>query len=256
MEAKWNGLGLVVVLVLAFVLGLSGFAAASGSGYNQSYTQSAGHATDGAVDLVAASSTYTSGPSLTISFSVSGTINYNSAQQGYIVWFGGASYENATAYAVFANGSAIWISTTPTGEGTLSPQVSGSTLSFAMATADLPAPSSFTFNVLAYDGYTQSTGTYSWLGTNYNGGGTCTGTACSSTSGTSSSSFNWWIVIVPVIVIVVVLVVVLVLVMRRKPPTPTPMVGQPMSQPGWADPNQPSMGSPPGSSPPAPPGAQ
>jgi len=254
MEAKWKGVGLVFVLAVAFVLGLGGFAAATGSGYNQSYTQSAGHATNGAVDLVAASSSYTSGPSLTISFSVSGSISYTGAEVGYIVWFGGSSYENATAYAVFANGSAVWISTTPTGEGLLTPQVSGSTLSFSMPTANLPAPASFTFNVLAYDGYTQSTGTYSWLGTDYNGGGTCTGSTCTTTG--TSSSFNWWIVIVPVVIIVVVIVVVLVMVMRKKPPTAAPMMGQPMSPPGGDMSGQPSMGAPTGPSPPPPPGVQ
>jgi hypothetical protein len=227
MEAKWSGLGLIVfVLAVVFVLGSSGFTTATGSGYNQSYSQSAGHSSVPGVDLIDASSTYSSGPNLTISFTVSGTISYaNSTDQGYIVWFGGSSYENATAYAVFANQSSIWLSSTPSGEGTLTPQVSGGTLSFSMATAELPSPSSFTFNVFAYHGFTQTTGQYSWLGTNYNGGGTCTGTTCTTTS--SGSSFDWWIIIIPVIVVVVIVVIVVILVMRKKPPTQPAMMGQP-----------------------------
>jgi hypothetical protein len=259
MEAKWKGLSLVVVIAVAFVLGLSGFVSATGSGYDQSYTQSSGHSSVADVDLVAASSSYSSGPNLTVSFTVSGSIDFSlDTDQGYIVWFGGSTTANATAYAVFVNASSLWVSTAPVGEGVLFPQVSGATLSFSIATAQLPSAASFTFNVLAYHGFSQTSGQYSWLGTNYNGGGTCTGTSCTTTTGTTS--FDWWIVIIPVIVIVVIIVLVLVLVMRKKPPTqPGTMgpAGQPMGQPGQpgsgtsAPMDQPSWQTPP----PPPPGA-
>ncbi len=266
MGAKWKGLGLVVVIAVAFALGLGGFASATGSGYNQSYTQTAGHASVAAVDLISASSSYTSGPNLTISFTVSGTIDFTGADQGYIVWFGGSSYTNATTWAIFANTTAAWVSSSPTGEGLLVPVVSGGTLSFSIATANLPAPSAFSFNVLAYHGYSETTGEYSWLGTNYNGGGTCTGSSCTTTTSTPAS-FNWWIVIIPVIVIVVIVVLVVVLMMRKKPPTQPAMMGQPgqpMGQPGqpgqpdWSNAPQPPAGQPTWPTPPAspPPGAQ
>jgi hypothetical protein len=261
MEAKWKGLGLATVAGVAFLMALSGLAAAGGSGYNLSYTQSAGHSSNGAVDLVSVSSSYTSGLNLTVSFSVSGSIDYTSNTTGYIAFFGGSSYANATSYAVFSNGTGAWVSTTPFGGGTMVPTISGGTLSFSMATANLPPPATFSVNVLAYFGLTRTVGSYTWLGTNYNGGGTCTGTGCTTTSG-GSAAFNWAYVIIPVIVVVIIVIVVLVLVMRRKGPSaqagmmgqPGQPMGQP-GQPGWTNAPPPPQGQPGWQSPPPPPGA-
>jgi hypothetical protein len=261
MQTRWKGLGLSAVVALAFVVALSGGAAATGSGYNQSYTQSAGHSSNAAVDLVSASTSYSSGPNISVSFSVSGSINYASSDYGYYVWFGGTAVSNATAYAIFTNGSADYLggSSDSGAFGTLVPTISGGTLSFSIATALVGPASSFSFDVFAFEGTASNVGSYSWLGSNFNGqtgnggGGTCTGTSCTSTS--TTSTFNWWIVIIPVVVIILVIVVVLVLLMRKKPAQPG-MMGQP-GQPMTGAPGQPAWGAPPappaGQSPPPPP---
>ncbi|MCI4349843.1 MAG: hypothetical protein L3J93_06485, partial [Thermoplasmata archaeon] len=79
------------------------WAAASGSGYNLSYSRAAGSTSVGAVDLTSVSSSDTGASNLTISFTVSGTPDLQSSNYFYFVWFGGSSAGNATGYVSFSN---------------------------------------------------------------------------------------------------------------------------------------------------------
>ncbi|MGA8275382.1 MAG: hypothetical protein WB789_07300 [Thermoplasmata archaeon] len=247
MQARWKGLGLSAVVGIAFLVALSGGAVATGSGYNQSYTESAGHSSNSAVDLVATSSSYTSGPNLSVSLTVSGDINYANSSYVYEIWFDGTLSTNATAYAVFTDGTAGYLGGADhSGFGLLFPVISGGTLSFSVATAVVGSSTGFFFDAFALYGASKTTGTFTWLGANYTGGVTCTGTGCTTTSGTTST-FDWWIVIIPVIVIVVIVVIVLALVMRKKPPAQPAMMGQP-GQP-MGQPDQPAWGAPPAGQP-------
>jgi hypothetical protein len=265
MEAKWKGLSLGVVVAIAFLFALSGLASAAGSGYDLSFSQAAGGANPN-IDLVALSSNDPGGPNLTVQFTVAGQIVTNSNTSAYLVWFGGSSEANATADVVFTNNSTMGIylgdGNNAGAFGYLPFTISGggATLSFSIAKTILPSASAFTMNAEAGSGQSATSGSLSWLGSNYAGGqtGSCNGSTCTTTTGAGSTSFNWWIVIVPVIVIVVIIVVVLMLMMRKKPPAPTPMTGQPgqpMGQPGWDNSAQPPMGQPAGQYPP-PPGVQ
>jgi hypothetical protein len=265
MEAKWKGLSVAVVVAIAFLLALSGLARAAGSGYDLSFTQSAGGVAAN-IDLVAVSSNDPGGPNLTVQFTVAGQIVTNSNDTGYLVWFGGSSATNATADAVFTNNSTAGIylgyGNDAGAFGSLPFTISGggATLSFSIEKTILPTASDFTLNVEAGSGSSDRSGSISWLGSNYAGGqtGNCNGSTCTTTTGGGSTPFDWWIVIIPVIVVVVIIVVVLMLVMRKKPPAPAPMMGQPgqpMGQPGWDNAAQPPMGQPTGQSPP-PPGVQ
>jgi len=266
MEAKWKGLSLVAIVAVAFVLALSGLASAAGSGYNQSFSQSANGSNVNS-DLTSVSTNDPGGLNLTTSFTVAGQVILNSDTYIYEIWYGGSSASNATAYAFFSNNTTAGFyagyGSNAGSFGYLPFTVSGggSTLTFSIAKTILPPASSFTLNAVAVYGSTGSY-SYSWLGNNFNGlggggGGTCTGSSCTVTS--SSSSFNWLIVIIPVIVIVVVVVVVLVLLMRKKRPTQPAMMGQPggpmmgaPGQPAWGAPPPPPSGQPYGQSPPPP----
>ncbi|MCI4365894.1 MAG: hypothetical protein L3K10_07565 [Thermoplasmata archaeon] len=251
MQAKWKGLGLMVVFGIALLLPLSGFASAAGSGYNQNFTQSAGHSTNSAVDLTSVSSSYSSGSNISVTFSVSGSINFADSNYGYLVWFGGHTASTASAFASFSNGTGGYIASGGSGFGVIVPMISGGTLSFSIATAVVGPESTYSIDAFAFFGVAATTGTYTWLGTDYNGGGTCTSaTSCTSTSG-SSAPFNYWIIVIPVIVVVLIVVVLVVLMMRKKPAQPG-MMGQPGQPP--MQPVQPGWGSaPPPSSDPAPP---
>ncbi len=238
METKAKALGIVAVFSVVALLGLTGLAAASGTGYDLSFTQSASGSNANA-DLTAVSSNDPGGPNITVTLTVAGTFQLTSGDYFYGAWFGGSSVTNATAEAVFTNNSTVgYYAGYGSGAGgfgylTYTLSSGGSTLTFSIAKTIVPPSTSYSLNGFAlYSSDDGKTGTYSWLGSNYNGGGTCTTTACTGTGGTtSSSSFDWWIVIIPVVVIVVVIALVLVFVMRRKPPM-QPAMGQPMAPPG------------------------
>jgi hypothetical protein len=232
------------------MLALTGFAAAAGSGYDQNFSQAASGSTpDG--DITAVSSNDPGGLNITVSLTVAGTFQLSSGDYFYGVWFGGSTPANATAEALFTNNTTAGIYVGyGSGAGAYGSMLftlsnGGSTLSFSIAKTIVPPAASFTLNGFAlYTTDNGKTGSYSWLGNNYNGGGTCTSTSCSTTSGTSSTPFNWWLVIIPVVVVVVIIIVVVALMMRRKPPA------QPAMMPPMGAPDQPMGQAPP---PPPPP---
>jgi hypothetical protein len=236
MSGKWRSIGAGTAVAMVTALLLSGIVAASGSGYNQSYSQTPTNSNT-AVGLTAVSSTYTSGAAnLTASFSVAGTIDLTTSDYLYAVWFGGTAESNFTAEAYFTNNTTAGFYVTASSVGgefgvmhfTLSN--SGSTLTFSIATA-LVGPAS-NFAIDAYALYsTRSSVQYSWLGTYYShsggGSGSCGSSGCtgSSSSGSSTSSFGGAVLygIIGVVIVVVVVVAVLLLVMRRRrPPTAAP----------------------------------
>jgi len=254
----------VVVAAVTCLVALSGLASASGSGYNLSFTQSANGSNPNS-DLVAVSSSYSSGPNLSAQFTVAGTVVTTSDDYVYEVWFGGSAAGNATAYAIFENNTTsgyYFGETSNAGSfGVLGFALSngGATLSFSIATDLLPPSSSFTLNAVAIYG-TETSYSYSWLGSDYgptgNGGGgsgTCTATSCTSTPAGSSGSGSWTYIIIGVVVVVVVVALVLVLVMRKKKGTPPPPpMGQP-GQPAWGAPPPPAGGPQTWQNPPPPP---
>ncbi|MCI4340197.1 MAG: hypothetical protein L3J73_02875, partial [Thermoplasmata archaeon] len=205
-----------------------------GSGYNQSVTQSGGHASDSAVDLVSISSSDPGTAQVSVTLQVSGVLNLVSEHYAYWVYFGGAATTNATAYAIFSNGTVgSWFSTVSFGAGTLpyTTGAGGSSLTFLINKSAVGPSSTFTLNAWAAQG-TAGTGSFSWLGSNYqglgNGGGTCGSTGCSSTTSTAISGWVWIGVGLGVVILVVIVVVVLVVVLpkrRAPPPSMPPMMG-------------------------------
>ncbi|MGC2789456.1 MAG: hypothetical protein WA547_05295 [Thermoplasmata archaeon] len=253
---------------IAAVLVLSGGVAASGSGYNLSYTQTYTGSYP-AIGLTGVSSSYSSGSNITASFTVSGQINLVSDDYSYDFWFGGTASTNTTAWVFISNNTTTgeyYGGTSESSEyGTINYTLSngGSTLTLSIATNVVGPSSSFAIDVFA--GYsTSTTGSYDWLGTDYGdfggGGGngvTCTATSCTAAPAAASSLLSGLLLyaVLGIVVVVIVIVVVVMLVMRgKKPPTSAPAPGA-----GWMPPPQPGMAPPPPQyqpmPPPPPPGA-
>lgn len=211
-----------VVLVLVLTAGL---AAATGSGYNQSYSRASNTALPADVDLVSVSSTYSSGPNLTVSLSVAGTVVTNDDNYSYAFWFGGSWSGNATAAIGIGSptltAQSLASLTTYSG-GTFHAQpsipfhVSGGTLSVSVATAIVGPASSFAVNVVASHYAPQEPSSTNWLGTGF--ATPCTGSGCSAGgtgTGGASSSIPIGEILWPVVIVAVVVVVVVLLVRRR-----------------------------------------
>lgn len=234
------------VVGLVWLLMVAQPALAGGTGYNLSYTAQANSAIIPSVDLVSASTTYTSGPNLTASLTVAGTPVTDSSNYSYVWLFGGALSTNATAWAFVENNNGFLHSQALSLPEQISFTESGSTLSISVAT-DLVGPaSSFSFNGEASKGDSSNTATYSFLGTYYSGSVKCTGTNCTGTgtnsnSGSSGSSIPPGEIIWPIVIVVVVVIVILLLLRRRRQPammmpppsSPTTMGG---ANPSWQAP--------------------
>jgi len=260
MSGRWRWLGTSAIAGVALVLALSGLASATGSGYNQSYTQTPTNVV-AAVGLTAVSSSYSAGPTMTVSFSVAGTINLTSDYYGYWIYFGGTSSDNASAIVEFSNNTTagFWYAYT-TSSFTYGYQAfvlsnGGATMTFQINITAVGPSTDFAID--AYAWYeTDSSVSYSWLGTDYQnipggggGGGTCTDTSC--TTNAANTLFGGFILlaIIGVVVVIVIIVVVVVLVTRKRPPAAQM---PPPGAPGWAPPPPP----PPGMAPPPPPPPQ
>ncbi len=227
------------VAALSLLL-LLGTAAASGSGYNLSYSRGAGSVANGAIDLISVSSSDPGGPNVTASFQVSGALVLNSANYGYLVWFGGSAASNSTAWVTLTNNATTASLIATTGFSTIPFTTSGgSSASFSVAKAAVGGAATFAINVYAYAG-SPGSASYSWLGTNYQatggGGGSCTASGCTTTAGTALIAAWVWAAVAGAIVIVVVVVLVVVLLFRRKQPgmplmAPTPPAPPPPPPP-------------------------
>jgi hypothetical protein len=262
---------LVAVLALTLSLGLAAAVPASGSGYNLTFTQSAGTVPNPNVDLVALSSNDPGGSNITVSFTVSGTIELNGIQNPgytYVVFFGGSSQANSTAFITFHNnstaGDVLYSSSGGYGSFFIAFVLSsgGSTLTFSVAKAVVGPASTFSLNAEAV--YSTS-GTYvlGFLGSAFGGpgggggGGTCTSTGvCTPTSGTGTSSpVNYLLYGVIIAVIVAVVVVVAVVLLRRRSTPPPGPSGPGAWYPGApTPPPPPPQGLPPPPPPPPPTG--
>jgi hypothetical protein len=244
-------IGLLSILVATIVLATP-LAAAGGSGYTLSYTRAAGETTNANVNLISLSTSVGSDATVSVTFQVSGTLVLDSTSYFYWVFFGGGAASNATAYAYFTNsqinGTYLSANAGSYGYGPLPFTLGsgGSSLTFSINQSAVGPSSTFSANAWAVQGSEQS-GTYSWIGTDYQGGsGSCTGSSCSSSStGTSSSSALSGAALfgliggIVVVIIVVALVVVLVVLPRRKSPpqSPPPMgAGAPPPAPPLAPP--------------------
>ncbi len=179
-----------------------------------------------------------------------------------MIYFGGTAESNATAYVEFTNNTTagVWYSLVggfSYGAMILTLSNGGATLTFSIETAVVGPDTSFAIDVFALYG-TVTSGSYSWLGTDYNGGGSgsCGPTGCTVTPGSSSNFFSGAVLyaIIGVIVLAVVIVVVLLVVMRKKK-GPATGAAAPM-QPGWMPPQQPGMAPPPPQNQPMPPPPQ
>lgn len=237
----------VGIAALVLLLGAAAPAAAGGTGYNLSYTASANSSVLPSVDLVAVSTSYTTGPNLTASLTVAGTPVLNDFAFSYFWLFGGGGTSNSTAWAFVANQTGYLHAPGLgfPGVETIDYTVSGSTLSISVAT-DLVGPSSgFAFNGEASQGRSASQSTYSFLGTDYQGSGTCNAASCTGTgpgSGSGPATIPIGEILWPIVIVVVVAVLVIVIVRRRRAAVPPPSV-----------PQGPVGGSPPPPPPPPPP---
>ncbi len=244
------------------------------SGYNQSYTKTAGSTPNANVDLVGLTSTYAGGPSLGVVVKVAGSFQATSASYVYIVWFGGSSSSNATAEFIVSNNSTsgeyYGFSNGGGGFGTENFTLfgGGSSLNFTFPVS-LVGPAS-SFSLAAYAEYVGSSSyDISWIGAGYTGtgggggggGGGCSGVVCSNGPSASPSNNGWFLYVGVGAVIVVALVAGLALMLLRKrkntPPPPPGYVapGYPgavsYQSPPPPPPSQPGIGLPP--PPPAPP---
>lgn len=262
-------LGLTAVAAVALVLVLSGSVAATGSGYNQSYTQSS-TTSNAAVGLTGITSSYSGGPNLTASITLAGAAVLDNAAYVYSIYFGGTASSNASAIVEFSNitTAGVWYAYSTGGFafGNEAYVLSngGATLTFQLNISVVGPPTNFAVD--AYASYsTTNAFDYSWLGTDYQpgaggggGGVSCNGTSCTVNNAPANSLFGGFLLyaILGIVVVVVVIVVVLLLVMRKRPPTTAP----PPMQGGWMPPGQPGMAPPPPqyqpmTPPPPPPGA-
>jgi hypothetical protein len=224
----------VPALALALFAGLliaAGTGAAGGSGYNLSYSAAANSSILPAVDLVAVSTSYASGPNLTASLTVAGTPVTDSSQYSYIWLFGGGAAGNSSAWAFFENKSA-YLHSPSLGFPPVEPigyTLSGSTLSISVDTSLVGPASGFTFNGEASQGDSSNHSTYSYLGTDYQGSGSCTGSTCTGTpsgGGSTPARIPIGAILWPVVIVVVILIVVL-LVRRRRRARMAPIVPPP-----------------------------
>lgn len=247
-----RGFAIVFPVALAVAVLLLPAAQAAGSGYNLTFTRSAGTVSDPAVDLVAVSSADSGGSRITVSFTVSGHLRLDSSSYGYFVFFGGSSASNASSEVEFSNNSSFGNEISSTGFSPMSYTLSGggSSLTFKINKTDVGSAGGFRLNAFAWAGSSGSYSSVSYLGSDYSGGGSCTQAGCVNSAVTSA--LNTFvligIIVLVVVVVVVVLVVVLVVRSRKRPP--------PMMQPGQtypAPPGQPWTPGPPGGGPPMPP---
>ncbi len=220
------------------------------SGYNQSYTKTAGSTSNANVDLVGLTSAYTGGPSLDVVVKVAGSFQVTSPDYLYIVWFGGSSSSNATAEFIVSNNSTsgVYYGFNNGGGGfgaeNFTVYGGGSSLNFTFPVS-LVGPAS-SFSLAAYSEYVAS-GSYdiSWIGAGYSGtgggggggGGGCSGVICSSGPSASPSNNGWLLYVGIGAVIVVALVVGLALLLLRKrkntPHLPRGTGPPPREPPGW-----------------------
>lgn len=251
------------LLALALALMLVPFAAASGSGYNLSYSRAPGSTSSPAVDIVSVTSTDPGGSNLTIAFTVAGTPDVSSDFYSYSVWFGGGGASNSSASVLLSNNStsAFYEQYNAGGGSTgyIPYHLSGSTITVSILKTAVGPASGYGVNVNAIYSNAQ-TGVFdeSWLGTQYTGaGGYSCGTLanCTSSSGSAGAILGLGILVFAaviigiVVVVVIIIVVVVVVVGRSSTPPPQPMMPPP--QPGaWAPPPPPP---PPGAMPPPPP---
>ncbi|MCI4326178.1 MAG: hypothetical protein L3K16_00860 [Thermoplasmata archaeon] len=249
---------LALPALVALVLCLVPLTAASGSGFNLSFSQVPNLSVNSNVAITALSTSYSSGPNLTVTTSVSGTIQTANGDYFYDWYFGGGGSDNSTAWVEYSNNttSADYYGGSSSGgsSGSLPVHVSGGTITFTISAGIVGPSSAFTAN--AYGEYVNDQGagsySYSYLGSNYDNAGCttldCVGTGGGGSSGNAAGLLGFGfallllIVVLPVVIIIIIIVVVVVLVVRKKPaPTPPPT---------WQQPPPPGMMPPP---PPPPP---
>lgn len=241
--ASW-GLGLFGTAGLIALALVAAPVAAAGSGYNLSYTATANSQIIASVDLVTVSTSYTSGPNLTADLTLAGTPVTTNDSYSYFWLFGGDLSSDASAWAFEDNGSAYLHSEYLELPESINYTLTGTTLSISVNITLVGSSSGFTFNGEASIGDSSDTSTYSWLGTDYSGSGTCTGSSCTGTGNTTGSSSNHippGEIIWPVVLVVVIVVVVVTVRRRRRaaamsagpgvPPTPTGTPPPPASPP-------------------------
>jgi hypothetical protein len=249
-------LGLSAAATVALVLVLSGSVAATGSGYNQSYTQTSTVAVS-AVGLTGVTSSYSGGPNLTASFTVAGVIDLSNSAYDYWVYFGGTSSSNASAIAEFTNNTTAGTWTAYSNSGSAfgveaySLSNGGSTLTFQLNLSSVGPSTGFAIDAYAYF-LTGSAYDYSWLGTDYQpgaggggGGGSCGVGGCTVNGGGAAGfvfgGFLLFAVLGLVVVVIIIIVIVVLVTHGKKPPMGTP----PPMPPGWMPPGQPGMAPPP-----------
>ncbi len=224
----------LAVVAGALLLGSAGLAAASGSGYDLSFSQAPSTAIRSAA-LIGITTYDPGGSNLTVTVTLDGPFVLNSASYSYSVDFGGGSQLNATAYALFGNnttaGSYVSLepSSSPAGPLPFSLSNSGTVLTFSIAKVAVGTSSGFIVNALATATLGTTTAS-SALGSFYQNVGSCSGPLCPASSGGGSSPIDW-AVILPVVVAVALVALVVVALRRRRSPPPTPASPPPTGGP-------------------------
>ena len=200
------------VMVLLVLVGLAASATASTAGYDLSFSQPPSTSNPD-VSLVRLTTSYSSGPNLTCTFAVAGTIVLSDSDYGYLVLFGGNTTINSNAYASFRGNTsrgtltAVNVSWFGSGSGVypLSFDLSdaSSTLSFSVATKLVGPPSNF--SVLADALYVNASGEqFSSLG------------GVSHSTSISSGPGAWLGIVVTVVLVTAAIVAVVVILLRRR----------------------------------------
>ncbi|MCI4320385.1 MAG: hypothetical protein L3J87_04270 [Thermoplasmata archaeon] len=256
---RWLRRATLPSFLFAAILLTAPAALASGSGYNLSFSQSSNGSVNSAVDLVSLSSSTSGSAQLSISFTVAGSVGTTNAYDTYYVYFGGNSASSATGYFLLSDNATAGIlesaGSGSFGYGAAPFTVSGggSTLSFLVNTSAVGASSGFSLNAIATSSSPSGTSD-SYLGSDYNGGGTCNAAGCISAPAVVNNIFSGLILIAVIsLVAIVVIVVVVVIVVTRKKRMPPPMgwtaaPGQQMPPPPPPPMGQPPSPPPPGSS--------
>src|SRR5580693_9263356 len=129
---------LALPALVALVLCLLPLAAAGGSGYNLTFSQVPNVSVNTNVAITALSTSYSSGANLTVTTSVSGTIQTTNGDYFYDWYFGGGGSDNSTAWVEYSNNttSAEYYGGSSSGgsSGSLPVHVSGGTITFSIAT--------------------------------------------------------------------------------------------------------------------------
>ncbi len=156
------------------------------SAYDVAYNHAPGLANLSTVDLIAVSSSDLGGPTINVSFAVSGKLSLQNpvSEYSYFVYFGGTNVRNGIAQATFSGPSpGSWTTLTSGSSAGLLPYTvgqGGASLNFSINKTVVGPPNTYSITACAWFtlDYPPGTSTYSCLGAIYPSGCGTAPTAC------------------------------------------------------------------------------